>query len=157
MSLSVLILMVIVGLALILLDLFFIPGGVVAFIGLALVFYADYRSFQDLGDTAGWWFVILSGLASALLVWQFFRPSFWNRFGPEGEMTGKVNTEDLGFVKVGDRGKAAGTIRPSGMARINGELVEVHARSEMIAAGQDLEVTKIESNRIIVKSIQPET
>lgn len=154
MSLTVLILMVVVGLALILLDLFFIPGGIVAFLGLGLIVYADYRSFQDLGNTTGYWFVAISGICSGVLVWQFFRPSFWNRFGPESEMTGRMNDEDLGKVKIGDKGVAVGVIRPSGMARFNGELVEVHTRNAIISEHTPVEVFHIEDNRIYVRIIE---
>ncbi len=154
MSISILILFILIGLILIILDLFFIPGGVVAFIGLALVIYADYQSFQDYGTTTGLLFSGISGLASILLIAQFFRPSFWNRFGPKGEIDGRVNTSDLEKVSVGDRGIAVGSIRPSGNARFGNELIEVHAKHEMISAHSEIEIIAIESNRIIVKQIE---
>ncbi len=155
MSISVLILFVLIGLILIILDLFFIPGGVVAFFGLALVIYADYQSFQDYGTSTGLLFSGISGLASILLIAQFFRPSFWNRFGPKGEINGRVNTSDLEKVVVGDRGIAVGSIRPSGNARFGNELIEVHAKHEMIAPHSEIEIIAIESNKIIVKQIEP--
>lgn len=154
MSLSLLILLIVIGLILILLDLFFIPGGIVAFFGLGLIIFADYQSFHDYGSTTGMIFSSLSGIASALLIWQFFRPSFWNRFGPKGEITGKMNTEDLEKVSLGDRGIAIGTIRPSGHARFGNDVVEVHAKNEIIAAHSEIEIIAIESNRIIVKQIE---
>lgn len=154
MSLSLLILFIVVGLILILLDLFFIPGGVVAFFGLGLIIYADYQSFQDYGTTTGMLFSSISGIASAVLIWQFFRPSFWNRFGPKSEITGKMNTEDMEKVKPGDRGIAIGAIRPSGHARFGNDIIEVHAKNEIIAAHSEIEIIAIESNRIIVKQIE---
>ena|SRR5690606_7699372 len=154
MSLTVLILLVLAGLLLIVLDLFFIPGGVVAFLGLALIVYADYRSFIDLGEKEGYWFVVLSAILSALLIWQFFRPDFWLRFGPKGEISGKVNTEDLQRVKTGDQGITVGVIRPSGMARFNGELIEVYSRNEIIRENTRIEITAIENNRIYIKPLE---
>lgn len=154
MSLSILILFILLGLILILLDLFFIPGGVVAFFGLGLIIFADYQSFQDYGTTVGMLFTSISGIASGLLIWQFFRPSFWNRFGPKGEITGKMNTEDLEKVKLGDTGMTVGMIRPSGHARFGNDIVEVHAKNEMIEEHKKIEVIAIESNRIIVKQIE---
>jgi len=154
MSISVLILFIIIGLILIILDLFFIPGGVVAFIGLALVIYADYRSFKEYGTTTGLLFSGVSGIASILLIAQFFRPSFWNRFGPKGEINSRVNTSDLEKVTLGDHGIAVGAIRPSGYARFGNELIEVHAKHEMISPHSEIEIIAIESNKIIVKQIE---
>ncbi|MDX5320918.1 MAG: NfeD family protein [Bacteroidota bacterium] len=143
------------GIVLILLDLFFIPGGIVAFFGLALVVYADYRAFQDLGNSAGWAFTLSTGIVSILLLIQFFRASFWNKFGPKDEIDGRVNTEDLEKVQIGDHGIAIGVIRPSGNARFGDHVVEVHAKHQFIAEHSRVEIVRIEENKIIVKPIDP--
>lgn len=150
---TLLITLLVVGLILILLDLFFIPGGIVAFIGLGLIIYADYLSFELFGSTTGYIFTIVSVIASGILIAQFFRPSFWNRYGPETEIDSKVNTEDLSKVQIGDKGKSVGSIRPSGTARFGNELVEVHARHSFIESETEVEIVAIEENRIFVKPI----
>lgn len=148
-----LITLLVVGLILILLDLFFIPGGIVAFIGLALIVYADYLSFETFGNTTGYIFTIVSLIASGFLIAQFFRPAFWNRFGPETEIDSKVNTSDLTHVKIGDKGRSIGSIRPSGTARFGNEMIEVHSRHAFIDANCEVEIIAIEENKIIVKPI----
>jgi membrane-bound ClpP family serine protease len=110
-------------------------------------------SFERFGNTTGYTFVTLSGLASAFLIAQFFRPSFWNRFGPKTEITGRMNTEDLTKVKIGDRGISIGAIRPSGSARFGNEIVEVHSKHTFIPENSAIEVIALEENRIIIKPI----
>ncbi|MBI1222542.1 MAG: hypothetical protein GC180_08065 [Bacteroidetes bacterium] len=154
MSLSVLILVSLMGIVLILLDLFFIPGGVVAFIGLALVVFADYQAFEEHGNSMGWIFTIASGILSVLLLAQFFRASFWNRFGPKEEISGKVNTEDIESVHIGDRGLTIGAIRPSGSVRFGDFIVEAHAKHAVIAAHTEVEIVSIDDNKIIIKPIE---
>lgn len=154
MSLSVLILVSLMGIVLILLDLFFIPGGIVAFLGLGLVVFADYRAFEDFGTAAGWWFTLVSGIVSILLLAQFFRASFWNRFGPADEITGKVNTEDLERVKIGDRGITIGVVRPSGSVRFGDFIIEAHAKHQMIPAHTKVEIISIDDNKIFIKPFE---
>lgn len=48
------------------------------------------------------------------------------------------------------RGSALSSLRPSGLARIEGERVDVITRGEMIDAGSPLQVIEVEGNRVVV-------
>lgn len=153
MSLTVLLLLLFAGVLLIVMDILFIPGGIVAFFGLGLMIYADYGAYQSLGSTGGHIFSAVSALAFIAILIQVFRPSFWKRVTEVAEVAGKVNTDDLKNIAVGDKGKALTSLRPSGNARFGDRVIEVFARHQFINAGDELEITVIEENRIYVQPL----
>ncbi len=153
MSLTILILLALAGLFLILLDILVIPGGVVGFLGLALLIFADYQAFESLGSTGGYIFLGISIVALVVVIIQIFRPSFWKRVSQISDIEGKVNTEDLTRVKLGDQGKALTRLNPSGNGRFGDHVVEVTARNSFIDSGSEIEIVKIESNHIYVKTL----
>ncbi|WP_437563116.1 NfeD family protein [Sorangium sp. So ce542] len=53
----------------------------------------------------------------------------------------------------GERGVAASTLRPAGIARIGGARVDVVSEAEYIAAGEAIEVIRVEGNRVVVRRL----
>ena len=54
---------------------------------------------------------------------------------------------------LGKQGLAASPLRPSGIAEIEGERVDVVSDGELIDAGQVVEVTRVDGNRIVVRRL----
>ncbi|MFP4430227.1 MAG: NfeD family protein [Spirochaetota bacterium] len=54
-------------------------------------------------------------------------------------------------VQVGDRGTASTVLKPTGVATIRGKRYSVLTRGEYLAAGTELEVIRVEGNRILVR------
>ncbi|WP_437909667.1 NfeD family protein [Sorangium sp. So ce327] len=52
---------------------------------------------------------------------------------------------------VGERGVAASPLRPAGIARIGGARIDVVSEAEYIAAGEAVEVIRVEGNRVVVR------
>jgi membrane-bound serine protease (ClpP class) len=52
---------------------------------------------------------------------------------------------------LGKRGVAATTLRPAGIARIEGARVDVVTDGEYVEAGEPVEVTRVDGNRIVVR------
>jgi membrane-bound ClpP family serine protease len=152
-TLGIIIFLALFGFALIALDIFFLPGGLVAFFGLAIIAYADYSAYVTLGKTGGHIFTLASVLISAVFIYLMFKPGFWKKMSQTGEITGKANTEDISACREGDTGIALSQLRPSGSARINGQIVEVHSRDSIIDAGTEIQVIKIDHHRIFVQPI----
>jgi membrane-bound serine protease (ClpP class) len=49
------------------------------------------------------------------------------------------------------RGTAASTLRPAGIAHLDGERVDVVSDGELIEAGEPIEVIRVDGNRIVVR------
>jgi membrane-bound ClpP family serine protease len=69
------------------------------------------------------------------------------------EVDGKANLIDRNTVNPGDVGKTVSRLIPMGKALINNEYYEVSTFGEVIDPGQEIEVVKIENNKIFVKLI----
>jgi len=54
---------------------------------------------------------------------------------------------------LGKRGRASSPLRPAGIAEIDGRRVDVVSDGELIDAGQFIEVTRVDGNRIVVRPI----
>ena len=68
-----------------------------------------------------------------------------------GHQFGSAPDNDLRWL--GKKGRASSALRPAGIAEIEGERVDVVSDGEMIDAGQFVEVTRVDGNRIVVRRI----
>jgi len=59
-------------------------------------------------------------------------------------------TDPRDRVLVGREGVVESTLRPAGMARIDGRRVDVISRGERIDAGELVRVVEVEGNRVVV-------
>jgi membrane-bound serine protease (ClpP class) len=64
-----------------------------------------------------------------------------------------VQESSIELRYVGKRGVAVTTLRPSGKAEFDDETVVVESDGEYIAAGSPVEVSSVNGNRIIVRSV----
>lgn len=60
-----------------------------------------------------------------------------------------------GYARVGDVGSTASPLRPAGKARFGTELVDVVTRGEYVEAATDVEVVERVGNRIVVQAVAP--
>lgn len=149
---TIIIVLISIGLLMILLEILVIPGGGFAgILGFVLMLIGVWLSFTKLGTTTG--LIVLGGtmvLNIAALIYAL-RSKTWDKAMLKTNIDSKVNLIDENAIKVGDSGKTISRCVPSGKAIINNEFYEVHARSEYIDEDSQIEVIKIEGNKIIIK------
>jgi membrane-bound serine protease (ClpP class) len=75
---------------------------------------------------------------------------------PEGPSPGSVVDPERAPARVGQRGTARSTLRPSGTAEIDGRLVDVTAVGAFVDPGQVVEVVAVEGNHVDVRPVEPE-
>lgn len=141
------------GFALIAVDIFFIPGGSIGFLGFAMMVFACYMAYNSLGNTEGHLFVAFTTLSSAAFLYYIFRPDSWKRVSVHDEISGKVNTDDTSRVRVGDSGRTLSVLRPSGSALFGEYVAEVTTRQPMIANDTAIRVVEIDDNKIYVETL----
>jgi membrane-bound serine protease (ClpP class) len=79
--------------------------------------------------------------------------SFLSNEGPYLTATLKdshADSRQVALVREGDKGIARTPLRPAGRVLIDGELVDVVADNEFIDKGEEVIVSEIKGNRIIV-------
>jgi membrane-bound serine protease (ClpP class) len=161
-------LLVSIGVLLIALEVFVIPGvsvagigGIVALVaglGMTLVGAGATVSIiiSALGRVA---ISILLAMAGALVLLRFLpRLAFGRRLVLETGMQadlGYVSTPDSDRHWLGRSGTAVSPLRPAGIAEMDGVRVDVVSDGGFIEAGTPVEVARVDGNRIVVRRLPP--
>ena len=155
------------GLILLAIEVFVTPGfGVTGVLGLTALIGGLGLSLVGAGAT--WAMVVtavgqvaaslLLALAVSLVLLRFLpRLPFGRRLVLETELTaheGFASAPETDRAWLGKRGTAASTLRPAGIADIEGERVDVVSDGEFIEAGELLTVVRVDGNRIVVRHLR---
>ncbi len=148
----IVILLVIMGVVLLLIELFLIPGISVAGIAGVLFFGgAIYYAYDALGSTAGHLTLLLSIFAMALAVWFFLRSRALEKMALNTEIDSK--NDPLKDVKIqhGDIGIAVSRLAPMGKVKVNGFIVEAKTNSDFIDDGEQIVVLEVLNTNVLVE------
>jgi membrane-bound serine protease (ClpP class) len=158
------VLLVAVGVMLLALELFVIPGfGIAGILGILAFAGGLTLSLIGAGTT---WEVVVAAVGrvalSALLALVGF--ALFMRFLPRlplghrlvletalGALTSAAPESESDQRWLGKRGTAASPLRPAGFGDFEGERIDVVSRGEYIEAGEPIEVVRVEGNRIVVR------
>ena len=155
-----------IGVILLAAEIFVIPGfGIAGVLGIIAILAGLILSLVGAGDTsevildaAGRVvFSLLIALVASLVMLRFLpRLPFGRRLILEtglgsGHSYGSAPEDDQRWV--GKQGRALSPLRPAGIAEIEGERVDVVSDGELIDAGQIVEVTHVDGNRIVVRRL----
>ncbi|MCW5907279.1 MAG: hypothetical protein KIS94_05435 [Chitinophagales bacterium] len=146
---------ILLGLLLIFLEIFFIPGttlfgvlgGLALLIGIVLM-YSYY------GTKYGHITLGLSLVAVFISIGLGFRVIESNKLSMKAEITGKVNELEIKGLEVGNIGTAITELRPNGKAIFEGIKAEVFSNGEYIARNTQVEITKVTNDKIFVKPLK---
>ncbi|MFW8565377.1 NfeD family protein [Orrella sp. 11846] len=160
------ILLLISGLILLGIEIFIIPGfGFIGLLGLIAIVAALVMSTTGQGATVQ---SLISALArlGASAVLAMLASLILLRFLPKTRLGRQIVlqtnlTAKHGFSSepqqdhalLGLQGVAASTLRPAGIATIEGQRVDVVSNGEYINAGEAIQVTHVDGNRVVVKRL----
>ncbi|MBO1263463.1 ATP-dependent Clp protease proteolytic subunit [Proteiniclasticum sp. SCR006] len=150
-------LLFIIGLALLLVEVFIIPGfGIAGVLGLAALFGSIFLSTPDPSTAVQ--SLVIAIIGAAVLIFIVFR------FTPGRKVFKRLvldmeETPEKGYVAakqglaslIGKQGIAKTTLRPSGTAEFDDAFVDVVTSGEYIEEGTPIIVTNVEGMRVIVK------
>ena len=169
------ILLVVVGLALIVVEIFFIPGfGIVGGLGLVSLLAGLFLSFtftdfsfslyswnfdrfRDAGMT-----VTLTALGLVVMtaaLWKVFPHTplhGWLVLDEEQQVSRgyTVQTESERVAAIGLKGTATSMLRPAGRARFGDKTLLVVSRAEFVEPGTPVQIVEVEGNRYVVDRIK---
>ncbi|MFT4599259.1 MAG: membrane-bound serine protease (ClpP class) [Bacteroidia bacterium] len=151
MALSVIIGLIVLGILLILVEIFFTPGFIIGLVGSAIVVVGLVNTYSEYGYVTG--NITLIGVLVLLgtVIVLAFKNGIWNRFAIADVIDGKANNIDKLTINVGDVGETISAIRPAGSAIIGGQKMEVHTEGSLLLAKEAIVVTKILNNKIYVE------
>lgn len=146
--------LIIIGLLLLVLEILVIPGtGIVGVLGFGCLVFGIYQTYVTFGNTAGHITVASTAFLSFIAIYLSIRSNTWKKLSLKSEIKSQVNLIDEKVLHVGDKGMAIARLAPSGKARINDELFEVHTYNLFVDENTEIEVIKIEANKVWVKPI----
>ena len=130
-----------------------LPGMIAGAIGLICVVAAVIQSYVAFGPQTGT--AVLMGTLVALicgtLLWlKFFPRSPMGRIFASRSTVGEIKTERPELV--GQTGTALTPLRPSGMAMISGQRVDVVTEGGMIERHAPIKVVAVEGMRVVVRA-----
>jgi membrane-bound ClpP family serine protease len=152
MTWTIIIILILVGLLFLILEVVVIPGTtVVGIVGFILMIVAVWQTYLVYGSTSG--HLVLGGTLVLTLVGLRFalRSKTWDKVMLKSNIDGRANIIPEGSIKVGDVGISSSRIVPTGKALINDQYFEVCSSGEFIDPENEIEVVKIEHNKIFVK------
>lgn len=152
MSTAFIISLLAVGIILLLLEIFVIPGiGVAGILGIAAVIAGCYLSF-GWGTQTG---MIITGsviIVIIILLAIALREKTWDRLALKTNVESSAG-QDTTTVTLGDKGVTTTRLAPMGSARIEGRTMEVKSYEGFVDPGVNVEVVMIEDNIIYVRPV----
>lgn len=143
------------GLALVVVEIVFIPGTtIVGIIGFSSILIGVGICFRTYGAEAGWITLGGTSVVSGLIVYVSFTSSIWKRFSHKTSINSKVNEGEMEFFKVGMEGVAISALRPFGKAELSSKTAEVKTSGEYVESNTKIKIIRIASNQIIVEPIK---
>jgi len=151
MALSVITGLIVLGILLILVEIFFTPGFIIGLVGSAIVVVGLVNTYSEYGYASG--NITLIGVLVFLgtVIILAFKNGIWNRFAIADVIDGKANNIDKLTINIGDVGETISAIRPAGSAIIGCQKMEVHTEGSLLLAKEAIVVTKILNNKIYVE------
>lgn len=157
MSIGVIIFLILLGILLFLLEFLVVPGITVAGIGGAIsILMGIVLGFYFHGPRTGLIVLFSTLLVMIITVVLMLRSGTWKKLMLNKSIDSKVDNvhKNEGLVKVGDKGITITRLNPMGKVKVNREYYEAKSLDRLIDQKTDIEVIKVESNKLIVKSLK---
>jgi membrane-bound ClpP family serine protease len=148
--------LVLIGIALIVVEVYFIPGfNVVGVFGAVLILLAVGMTFAESGFFGGSVMFAGSVAGVGLTFYYLFQSGAWNRFILNADLRKNESTtareSEHRSRYLGKVGKAVSPLRPTGIAEIDGERIEVSTEGEFISSGSAIRVVAMDRRRFFVR------
>ena len=152
MSVALIIILIVIGLALLVVEVVVLPGITVAGIaGALLIGCSVFLTFKWFGGIAGTLALIGTGVLFIIFLIYALRAKTWDRLSLHSEIDGRVNVVDTNDIKKGDKGMTVSRLAPIGKILIHGKLMEGKSEFGLIDENREIEVVHINESTIIVQ------
>ena len=160
-SIGLLFLLLIIGLVLVVAEIFFVSMGALGAGAALTLLTAVVLAFTHHGQVVGFLFLTAAAIGAPVVAYFALKALPNTRLGQQLLLAGP-NREDVtraaaepDLERYRDQtGVTESVLRPAGIARIAGRRVDVISRGEMIEAGIAVRVINIEGNRVVVAATE---
>ena len=142
------------GLALIIIEVIFVPGTtIVGIIGVIFAGAGIIISYRHYGRDVGLYILLGTSAVAAVALYLSFRSDAWLRFANKSAMKSKVNEGVTASLQVGDEGIAMSSLKPMGTVQFEAGRFEVKTLGDYVNVGTKVRIVHIQSHQIIVKPL----
>jgi membrane-bound serine protease (ClpP class) len=155
---TIAVLLLILGLGLIVAEVFFPSFGILAVLATAAIVGSLVMAFQE-SNAAGVRFLIATVVLVPVVIVLGFklfpRSPFGKRMVAGGlSFASQASLDQRDLALVGQDGTIEADCRPAGMARLDGRRVDVVTRGEWIESGARVRVVEVQGNRVVVARLE---
>jgi membrane-bound serine protease (ClpP class) len=148
----------VLGLALVVAEIFFVSMGLLSVLAGAAILAADVLAFQE-SRVAGWTFIAAEVLLIPVIIRYAFKVLPSLPIGKRMLLQGPVTKPTGGFPSLehlrGRHGTALTDLRPAGLCDFDGERVSVVSRGGFLARGTPLVAESVEGTEVRVRRLGP--
>ena len=150
------VLLIAIGLTLIVVEVYLIPGfNVVGVLGVVLIAFGVGYVYMDSGVLGGTVALVASLAAGGGVFWWLWTSGAWDRFilatSLKVDEAQVARENDYRARYLGKEGVAVTPLRPTGIVEIDGERIEVVTEGSFIAAGSQVRVVAMDRRRYFVR------
>ncbi len=148
--------LILVGVGLIIAEVYLVPGfNVVGIIGALMLLFAIGFSFTEAGFLGGALTLAGAVVVSGTTFYFLWQTGAWDRFvlstnlRKDDHLIARESEQRARYL--GKTGVAVSPLRPTGIAEIDGERIEVVTEGEFISSGSDIRVVAMDRRRYFVR------
>lgn len=157
MDIFIIALLIFIGLVMVILEVFFLPGITIAGISAVLFFVgAVLYAFMQLGEFAGYITIAVSVIVTIIGIIAFIRSRSLDRMALKTTIDSVAPTLISDQIKVGDEGITLSRLNPMGSVLINNITVEARTREDFIDEDTPVIVEKVDRTTVIVQKKENE-
>lgn len=155
MDIFLVILLVVIGVALMVLEMFFIPGiGAAGVFSVASMGAAVALAYIKLSPLAGNITLVAVMLLLIVAIWLFLSGKTLDKIALKTEVSSQINLVSDLEIKAGDRAVTTSRLAPMGKVVIGEKEVEAESISGFIDQKKEVEVVRVEGNTVVVRSVE---
>jgi len=148
--------LIILGVLLIIAEVYLIPGmNVVGILGALMMLAAVAMSYMNAGPIGGVMAMASASVLTGGALWFLWKSGAWERF----VLRSNLKTDDKALAREGEQrarylgkpGVAVTPLRPTGVAEIDGERIEVVTEGDFISAGSRIKVVAMDRRKYFVR------
>ena len=150
--------LIILGVLLIVAEVYLIPGlNVIGIIGALMMLFAVTLAFLQAGAVGGVSAMLGASALTGSAFWWMWKSGAWNRF----ILSTNLKTDEKLIAREGEQrarylgkfGVAMTPLRPTGVAEIEGERIEVVTEGDFISAGSRVKVVAMDRRKHFVRLV----
>jgi membrane-bound ClpP family serine protease len=151
MDILIVIVLCTIGIALILVEIFLIPGlSIPGIAGAAFSIWGIYYAFRHLGTTAGIITLLLVVVSICSAFIYLIKSKALDSIALKTKINSTVAEKDLPHISEGDKGVSLSRLNPMGKVRINNITMEAKTLGEFIDENTSVIVIKVLPSQLIV-------